>query len=145
MRHVLALVPSLFSSQKPRGKYFPFVLIAMLERAHLWGCPFFNIRNNNIFYSLNITIFCNLGMSIIDPLDLYWAFAPFFFRLLQTIQGFYFFIFYIFHLHPFLGHYIQLWVGTHSWALSPHLWGFVFVHGLLHLIQGFLVLDLQPF
>ena len=93
----------------------------------------------------SLRVLSQSGMSLIDPLDLYWAFAPFFFRLLQTIQGFYFFIFYIFHLHPLLGHYIQLWVGTHSWALSPHLWGFVFVHGVLHLIQGFLVLDLQPF
>ena len=86
------------------------------------------------------------GMSLIDPLDLYLAFALFFLRLLQTHFRFFFLnFFFFFHLHPFLGHYIQLWVGTHSWALSPHLWGFVLVHGILHLIQGSLVLDLQPF
>ena len=88
----------------------------------------------------SLRVLSQSGMSLIDPLDLYWAFAPFFFRLLQTIQGFYFFIFYIFHLHPFLGHYIQLWVGTHSWALSPHLWGFVFVHGVLPSFMGFCTL-----
>ena len=89
----------------------------------------------------SLRVLSQSGMSLIDPLDLYWAFAPFFFRLLQIHLRFFFF----FHLHPFLGHYIQLWVGTHSWALSPHLWGFVLVHGILHLIQGFLILDLQPF
>ena len=72
----------------------------------------------------SLRVLSQSGMSLIDPLDLYWAFAPFFFRLLQTIQGFYFF-------------YFLFFICTHSWVIISN-YELVPIHGPFHPICGVL-------
>ena len=64
------------------------------------------------------------GMSLIDPLDLYLAFAPFFFRVLQTHLRFFFLKFFFF-------------ICTHSWVIISN-YELVPIHGLFHPIYGVL-------
>ena len=73
-----------------------------------------------------LRILSQSGMSLIDPLDLYLAFALFFLRLLQTHFRFFFLNFFFFFL-----------ICTHSWVIISN-YELVPIHGLFHPIYGVL-------